>query len=350
MTVSNRALTLATRGLLTGAAITIATNGLIQLPIAEAGSDSFHSHTSTATTIQQHHKLNVLDSFHSHISDAVTLAINIPIVLNAFDSYHSHNSGINDFVKVAPPIVLPPVAAAPRGGADRFIIYGVPYTFNSVINLRVVLDSDYSFKRVESSDYINYSNPRLIVYSRSNSYKAAYHQTSIYPSFNVESLTTSRFSEIAIRDVKPTVVIESNHGIEFTAPALKHIDLESSVELVSETDSEFFKADAPVPIINNINVFDKSTILILSVESNSEFKTAELNDHIIESNFDAILDIVTSVDLESETNSIKSFNSDSDLSLKSNSEYSFTSGEPEEDFEEELLLMLVAVATLVGDA
>jgi len=359
MAVLNRALTLATRGLLTGAAITIATQGYIQLPSSGTGinSNSKHSHISTANYLTQNHFLKLLDSVHGHRSTE------------------------SDVFKLPPPIYIPPSLAAPFPSGTTFIDYGIPYKYTSFLNFQLSSNTEYKLKLVENEQFKSSFNSVFILYSDTDSRKVAYFEA--YANSNVALHTDNnvKFSDIDLFNVNPEFKITSKIKTSFLSPKFGFVDVEPTIELSSESTFTFYKADAPVPIVNNINSYSKNNLLIIDLSSNFKEFSNTVNSSLFNSNIDfrisneTIYSIetkeITSIQFEkletfaiySETEfnyksiqqKLNSMNSIIDMNLNIESSFNFVAGKQDQvevvqDNGDDEVILLSLIAALMRDS
>ena len=180
MPVKNRALTLATRGLLTGAAISIATHGLIQLPIPVG---------------------NISDSVHAHTVDSVVLQQIVPPL---------------------PPKVIERAGGIPSG--ETFIDFGVPYRYASNINLILQSYSLYHFDKQQLSNYL-YTQPQFLLLDNGTRInKNVKYEIVSEPYFILEGIANSKFTTPQVAQVSPVIGLDVRTLSELRTPSqLRHM-------------------------------------------------------------------------------------------------------------------------------
>jgi len=204
MAVTRRALALATRGVLAGGAIALATHGIIQTPSGTEvrAQNTVHEHVVDTVGIQQQHNLTVSPTVHLQTADLIGWPARAP--------------------PVAPP------APPPRGvgGASyrygygtTHIDYAIPYFYRSEATF--LLTSSTTFKHVveENTLLVHKSSTDLVLYGQSINWSTHFYKQDSNINVLLVGRTRPKFTAIQRYTSTSPIVLSSDTVITWRTPS-----------------------------------------------------------------------------------------------------------------------------------
>lgn len=321
--MANRALTLATAGLLTGSALSIATEGLLQLPTSAALpiQDSTHHHTAERNNLKQLHRFIIEDSRHHHTSD------------------------LSDIYK--PPAIIPPPIPDYSGGrylaGDTHIQYGIPYRYESHDFLLLESKTTWKYEPAVLTDYKFTSSLNFHIYSQTQSSQMADHSFIGNTELVLNSDTQAFLTQPYTFRSEGSLILDSNTNFSFHSPGFLHKNSSVNLELISDTAYTFESGPEPVIIKPNHYKYESRIPLIFENDNIHTFEPAiTASYHYTTDSLELMLDGVADYRLNATALNVLRFDSGGGIILGGEARVAFSKQPPIDDFDEDLVLALAA--------
>lgn len=322
MAVKNRALTLATRGLLSGAAITIATMGHLQLQSGIAAQDSIHEQYGDNVSIFQKHYLNPQDAYHIQTgADSV-----IPIIIPS---------------KPGVPNNVVPQGGTRAGVGVTHISYGVPYKYKSDIRFAITGRSYVLFDLAHSNVHNFKSDSDLYLYNLGNEYQTRSITYTVDPDIKIYTDVDNKLDKLHRTVVNPDLTLSTDTDIHVTTVDHTRHSSYGYINYALDSETEFIPATPEIAQPKSVE-YDSNHLFVMSGEADVTWDIQEEIDFLMETYIDFRIEYHPYYMIRTEDGVEIRLDGKKDLMLKSDMEMVFNSGlELNQKDEEEAALALL---------
>ena len=313
-------LTKATRGVLSGVAITLATQGLLTLPAGEGlrTFDAVHLNTSEQIVLSQLHHLGLIDSVHLNFADLVSV---VPPY-------------------VAPPVPKPIITGGYRpSGAPTYIEYGVPYhyTSNAYFILRSLAEWDYSVQPIQS--YRTSSRLDFILASETTAHQKLHASASGHAEFVLIGNSQAKDAPFVVQQSTGRLVTLGEAAYSYFTPNSASLQGRAQFELEGTSDYRF--TAAPIPVYVKPNNYSLDTNFVASITGDATYShhQVETASYSHTATLEAILDGAADYVMNATALNIARFNSQGGSTVVSGNAHVAFTPYVEDHYEEVLLLI-----------